>query len=148
MAKKTALVIAFVIITGALLVSGRFFVSPSPSPSADPRVAAVGTISQENDNDLAPDFSLTLLNGNTITLSEYRGQKPVILDFFTTWCPNCRRDMPRLNRWYGKYKDQVEVIGINLQVRGGDFFSHRSRSFGSSITKLRHPLYQHAHSYR
>lgn len=67
----------------------------------------------------APDFSLQSLDGSTITLSDYRGEKAVILDFWASWCPNCRRDMPKLSGWYEQYKDRVEVIGINLQEREG-----------------------------
>ena len=63
---------------------------------------------------VAPDFSLGKLSGGTISLAEYKGRKGVVLDFFATWCPNCRRDMPKLNKFYEKYKDQIEVIGINL----------------------------------
>jgi len=90
------------------------------SGNGSPRTAGIhGGIptsgSPNTANAKAPDFSLQQLNGETITLAQYRGQKPVILDFWASWCPNCRRDMPRLNRWYEKYKDQVEVIGINLQ---------------------------------
>lgn len=73
-------------------------------------------ISQSADNkEKAPDFSLQKLSGGTITLSEYQGKKAVILDFFATWCPNCRRDMPVANKLYEKYKNDIEVIGINLQ---------------------------------
>ncbi|MDQ3090014.1 MAG: redoxin domain-containing protein [bacterium] len=68
-----------------------------------------------SDKQIAPDFSLDKLGGGTITLAEYRGQKPVVLDFWTTWCPNCRRSMPNLNNIYEKYKDQIEVIGIDMQ---------------------------------
>jgi len=63
---------------------------------------------------VAPDFSLEKLGGGTISLAEYKGRKGVVLDFFATWCPNCRRDVPKLNSLYEKYKDQIEVIGIDL----------------------------------
>ena len=63
----------------------------------------------------APDFSLEKLGGGTIALDDYRGVKPVILGFWTTWCPNCRRDMPHQNEWYKKYQGKVEVIGVNMQ---------------------------------
>jgi len=73
------------------------------------------SVDELSSTQFAPDFSLERLNGENITLAQYRGVKPVVLDFWATWCPNCQRDMPRLNAMYNKYKDQVEVIGINLQ---------------------------------
>jgi len=87
---------------------------------------------QNRNQNLAPDFELELLGGGTITLSQFRGEKPVILDFFTTWCPNCQRDMPKLSKWYDKYKDQVEVIGIDIRENKGtvqDFVNSRGISF-------------------
>lgn len=63
----------------------------------------------------APGFELETLEGDRISLAEYKGVKPVILDFWASWCPNCRRDMPKLQKLYEKYGDQVEVIAINLQ---------------------------------
>jgi len=65
------------------------------------------------------ELSLAKLGGGTINVADYRGEKPIILDFWTSWCPNCQRDMPRLSTWYQKYKDEVEVIGINLQESSG-----------------------------
>lgn len=69
-------------------------------------------------NQKAPSLTLAKLGGGTVSLADYAGKKPVVVDFWATWCPNCRRDMPHLNGFYQKYKDQVEVIGINLQEDG------------------------------
>lgn len=61
----------------------------------------------------APNFSLPQIGADTsLELASYRGDKPVILDFFATWCHNCQRDMPVLNELYQKYQEQVEVIVI------------------------------------
>ncbi|MCH7492514.1 TlpA family protein disulfide reductase [Patescibacteria group bacterium] len=65
--------------------------------------------------ELAPNFTLDKLGGGTISLADYRGVKPVVLDFWASWCPNCRRDMPRLSKMYETYNNEVEVIGVNLR---------------------------------
>lgn len=63
----------------------------------------------------APDFTATKLGGGTISLSDYRGKKPVVLDFWASWCPNCQRDMPRVSALYPKYQGKVEIIGVNIR---------------------------------
>jgi len=60
----------------------------------------------------APDFALPDLEGQLIALSDFRG-KPVLLNFWATWCPPCRKEMPDLQRFYERYGDQVAVLGIN-----------------------------------
>lgn len=107
----------FVIIIGILLIGGAVYASRSGENSETqknkPSTGVTGT--EQSDKRLAPNFTLSRLGGGTIELASYRGQKPIVLDFFATWCPNCRRDMPHLNSLYEKYKDQVEIIGIDLQ---------------------------------
>ena len=58
---------------------------------------------------LAADFTLTNMHGEQVSLSQYRG-KVVILNFWATWCPPCREEMPSMERLYQKYKDQGLVI--------------------------------------
>ncbi len=62
---------------------------------------------------LAPDFSLTDFNGQTIILSELRGQV-VVINFWASWCLPCRDEAPYLEKTSQKYEDQgVVFIGID-----------------------------------
>jgi len=61
----------------------------------------------------APDFSLEDMDETRHKLVDYRG-KVVLLNFWATWCPPCRREMPSMERLYQKYKDSTfTVIAIN-----------------------------------
>jgi thiol-disulfide isomerase/thioredoxin len=61
-----------------------------------------------------PAFSLTSLDGKTITNESLKG-KVVILDFWATWCPPCRAAIPHLVTLYEKFKDQgLNVVGVSL----------------------------------
>ena len=61
----------------------------------------------------APDFTLPDLDGNQQRLSDYRG-KVVMLNFWGTWCPPCRREMPSMERLYLEYKDRgLVVVAVN-----------------------------------
>lgn len=65
--------------------------------------------------DIPPDFELKTLDGKTIRLSEQKGKK-VILNFWASWCPPCKAEMPHMENYYKtKAKDQnVEIIAVNL----------------------------------
>ncbi|WP_198264467.1 peroxiredoxin family protein [sulfur-oxidizing endosymbiont of Gigantopelta aegis] len=63
---------------------------------------------------MAPDFSLQDMDGKTHKLSDYRGQ-PVIINFWATWCPPCREEMPSMERAWNKIKDQgIAMLAINV----------------------------------
>jgi peroxiredoxin len=63
--------------------------------------------------DQAPDFSLADLQGNQVRLSRLRG-KVVVLNFWATWCPPCRNELPDLQSFYADYQSRgVIVLGIN-----------------------------------
>ncbi len=63
----------------------------------------------------APDFELTTLDGESVKLSDYRGKK-VILNFWATWCPPCRAEMPHMQKYYEEQAaaDNVEILAVNL----------------------------------
>lgn len=64
---------------------------------------------------LAPDFSLQDLGRNTFNLSSYRDKQPVILFFWTTWCPFCRRELKMLKDIYPQLqKDGSELLAISV----------------------------------
>lgn len=60
----------------------------------------------------APDFALPDLNGNLVRLSDFRG-KPVLLNFWATWCPPCRKEIPDLQRFHEQYGDKIVLLGID-----------------------------------
>jgi len=65
--------------------------------------------------EMAPDFSLPDINNNIVTLSSYKDKKPVLLFFWTTWCPYCRSELRALNNKYPALtKEGLEVLPINV----------------------------------
>ena len=93
---------------------------PAFSGTAESGIAAVQT---DLDNlpevgDLAPDFELATLDGGTARLSDYQG-RPVILNFWATWCAPCRLEMPELQRAQTEF-DAAGEGPIVLTINEGD----------------------------
>ena len=66
----------------------------------------------------APDFSLETRDGETVSLSELRGQV-VLVNFWATWCPPCRAEMPAIQQVYDQYSDQGFTV-LAVDVSEGD----------------------------
>jgi cytochrome c biogenesis protein CcmG, thiol:disulfide interchange protein DsbE len=73
--------------------------------------SAAGTIAPHS-GFLAPEISLVDTNGREFTLSELRG-RPVILNFWATWCPPCKAEMPAMQRAYRDYGEEVIFLAVN-----------------------------------
>ena len=78
------------------------------------------------------DFSLPDVNGQQVTLSDFKG-KIVFLNFWTTWCPECRIEMPSMEKLHRKLKGKdFEMIAVNLQepaLRVKDFLKKYPLTF-------------------
>jgi cytochrome c biogenesis protein CcmG, thiol:disulfide interchange protein DsbE len=93
--------------SGPLTLSDLDPQSPVPSTvtDADPAVGAgVGRV--------APDFALQALDGSTFRLSEQRG-KPVVLNFWATWCGPCQNELPAIQKAAEHFGDDVVFAGVD-----------------------------------
>lgn len=110
---------ALVLVVAAILVTNGYgknqAVTTDPSiqseAAQDIKQSSVGNIEASTASDLekAIDFTLKDLNGNKVSLSDFKG-KNVYLNFFATWCPPCRAEMPDIEKMYQKYKDKDFVV--------------------------------------
>ncbi|MBM7622058.1 peroxiredoxin [Bacillus tianshenii] len=70
-------------------------------------------LSEVQEGNPAPDFELTTLEGEKMKLSDYKGKK-IILNFWATWCPPCKAEMPHMQEFYEKNSDEIEILAVNL----------------------------------
>jgi cytochrome c biogenesis protein CcmG/thiol:disulfide interchange protein DsbE len=98
------------IFTGTMLLLGFLWMEYSAIPLDS--VSKEG-IAAPQIGFLAPDFQLITTDGHAITLSDLRGN-PVLINFWATWCPPCRAEMPGIQHIYEEYRDRgLTVIGVN-----------------------------------
>lgn len=65
---------------------------------------------------IAPEFTISTTSGESHSLSEFRGKR-VVLDFWATWCGDCRHDLPKMKELQEKYaSDNLVFVGISFDV--------------------------------
>lgn len=64
----------------------------------------------------APDFTLNDPEGRPHSLSSMKG-KYVVLDFWATWCPDCRKDVPEMKRLHAEYGNKVDFVSVSFDVK-------------------------------
>lgn len=99
MNKVLKIVILLILLVSGLIWGGCF-------SDSEPPVAVTGK--------LAPDFQLRSRDGQSVSLSDFRG-KPVLINFWTTWCPPCRAEMPYLQEIYDDWSGRgLVVLTVNV----------------------------------
>ena len=113
--RKSALAIAALVIVGflGLLVWGMLNKQPITGLSGITMV-----------NRPAPDFTLMTFKGTTISLADLRG-KPVVINFWASWCPPCRVEASLIERTWRAYKNRGLIfLGVNIQDRKQDALNY------------------------
>lgn len=94
-----------------------------------------GTESETSEKVLATDFEVTLVTGEKVKLSDYRGKK-VLLNFWATWCGPCVKEMPAFQRLYEDYPDDFVILAVNCGDSASDvkdFVDENSYTFNIAI---------------
>ncbi|MFO7698428.1 MAG: redoxin domain-containing protein [Anaerolineae bacterium] len=112
--------------------------TPTAVTQASPAVASP-VVAQVTVGTLAPDFTLSDLDGAQRSLSSYRGQV-VMLNFWASWCGHCRSEIPALKAVYEEYREKgFEIVAVSIGEDPTELASFVQQN-GMEFTVLTDPL--------
>ena len=99
-----------------VVLAGAFLLYRNRQSGPDGTKAGPGTAAGLSGSRTAPPFSLKDTNGNIYSSAQLAG-KPAVINFFATWCPPCREEIPGFVEVYNRHKENgFELIGISLDT--------------------------------
>ena len=102
--------ILWIVVTMTVLLSAGCDNSNTQSQSLPSETGLVGKT--------APSFTLKDVQGQIVSLEQFRGQV-VVLNFWATWCPPCREEMPSMEKLYHDYRDKgLVLLAVNVEENG------------------------------
>lgn len=114
-----ALAVVLILAGAAYRYLSSAYVPDSSEPPAEstgePAYTETEEPAQETEPEIieAPDFAAETLDGETVRLSDYEG-KPVVINFWATWCGPCKSELPAFENMYAEYGDDVAFMMVNL----------------------------------
>ena len=103
----------FAILGFAALMAGAALAYNALGKKVQPEFELTQDNSQQTQQqEQAPDFTVTDEEGNAFRLSDMRG-KPVVLNFWVSWCPPCREEMPDFDKQYAQLGDEVQFMMVD-----------------------------------
>ena len=85
----------------------------APSESAEPAESGAPAESGTAEVSMAPDFTVQDWEGNEVSLSDFVG-KPVIVNFWASWCGPCKSEMPDFEAAFAQYGDEIQFMMVNV----------------------------------
>ena len=105
---KKNLILLFLLLAACTAVHAQFGPDPDDDAKYATELIKPGTI--------APDFKMKTIDGKTFKLSKLKG-KTIVLDFWASWCPDCRKDAPEIVRMHKKFASpDVEFVGVSMDT--------------------------------
>lgn len=133
MSDKWKLILIILVLVGSFVLFSLYFIifeSKRPALRVDDSAKVGGA---------APDFSLPTLRGSSVKLSDHRG-KVVFLNFWATWCPPCREEMPSMEALYQRLKGrEFEMLAVSIDRSGEEVVGPFVAKYGLTFPVLLDP---------
>ncbi len=107
-----AVIIVIVLMSASVLYDLLGTGNTPPPQEVTPNVSDDANTSQEEDVIPAPNFTMTDTDGNQVDLESFFG-KPIVLNFWASWCPPCKEEMPGFDAVYKEFGEDVHFIMLN-----------------------------------